>query len=256
MEERAFKAGEIIFREGEESDNAYRILSGKVEIYKRSPAGTVLLAVLSEGEVLGEMGIISDMPRSAYAAAVSDVRVRVISQEYIASLMRTVPEDMALVMRTLMERLRQANQQVTRALSKQHKPTGDAPGKVHPVTQVTLLPLSGLLKQSIPEKGLLISSFPFRVGALPPSMEPNPLDWNNLFVSGADPIVMSRNHFAIQRGANGLQVSDRGSKTGTIVNGVAIGADAPEFKADLHPGDNEIIAGGADSAYRFQLVWE
>ncbi|MCC7260449.1 MAG: cyclic nucleotide-binding domain-containing protein [Alphaproteobacteria bacterium] len=258
MQERSANPGEIIFREGEDSDFAYQILSGQVEIYKSSEKGTILLAKIGEGEVFGEMGLISDKPRSAYAAAVSDVRLRVITREDIASALTGQPELVHLIIRVLTERVRESSQTVAALITHYSGKMELAPAedKPKPVKRVTLLPLSDTLKRQMPANGVVISSFPYRVGALPMGAVPNPMDWNNLFIENADPAIMARNHFAIQPGEKGLAVTDRGSKTGTVVNGVKIGGNAPDFRAHLRVGENEIVAGAADSPYRFTLVWE
>ena len=46
---------------------------------------------------------------------------------------------------------------------------------------------------------------------------------------------------------------DRGSQQGTVVNGVRIGKSTGIDIAILRTGDNEIIAGGETSPYRFRL---
>ena len=85
----------------------------------------------------------------------------------------------------------------------------------------------------------------------------NPLDWNNLQIKGADISIMARNHFAIQNGADGLFIVDRGSRTGTTVNGELIGGENVEkSQANLAPGDNTVIAGDEFSPYRFCVTWE
>ena len=69
-------------------------------------------------------------------------------------------------------------------------------------------------------------------------------------------MLFRSNHFGIQRGEAGLTIIDRGSKTGTIVNGVRIGGGSQQFKADLKLGENEVIAGDEHSPYRFVVLWE
>lgn len=258
MQERSAAPGEIIFREGEDSDFAYLILAGQVEIYKSSDKGTILLAKIGEGEVFGEMGLISDKPRSAYAAASSDVKLRVITREDIANALQGQPDIVLLIIRVLMERLRESSQTVAALITHYSGKMELAPAddKPKPVKRVTLLPRSEALKRQMPANGVVLNSFPYRVGALPMGAQPNPMDWNNLFLENADPVIMARNHFSIQPGEGGLVVTDRGSKTGTMVNGVKIGGDSTEFRTGLRVGENEITAGPADSVYRFTLVWE
>lgn len=256
METRTYQPGEIIFREGEESDSAYIVREGRVEIYKKTGGGTLLLAQLGEGEIFGEMGILSAAPRSAYAAAECLTTVSVISRESLGGLLQGQPESLVLVIRALMERLREANQKLSRLVTKSAQfqlQTDDTPP---PVTRLTLLPMTDALKKLMPAQGMVLTGLPFRIGGLPEGEEPNLLDWNNLFLKGAEPHGVSRNHLAIQKSEGGVSVIDRGSKAGTLVNGKQIGSGAEDFKADLRPGDNEIIAGPNGSPYRFCLIWE
>lgn len=256
MSQRQIAAGEIIFREGDESDKAYIVRSGKVEIYRSLQQGTLLLATLGEGEIFGEMGVLSEQPRGAYAAAATDVTVTEIHRDLFLNHMAQEPEEVILVMRALMERLRVANQNVANLMNKHAQyQVGSTPQDVPPITRISISPMSSFLKLRMPAEGISTTSLPYRVGGLPMGVEPNPLDWNNLFVSDADNAIIGRNHFAIQRGAEGLMVSDRGSQTGTIVNDVPIGAGAEQFQAVLKFGDNIVIAGEADSPYRFCVTW-
>jgi CRP-like cAMP-binding protein len=92
MTTETYKHGELIFREGEESDFCYVIEQGNVEIFKRLQQGTVLLSVLGKGEILGEMGLISDQPRSASAAADGEVTLRKISREQFTQSFTGLPD--------------------------------------------------------------------------------------------------------------------------------------------------------------------
>lgn len=257
MSLRQIPAGQVIFREGDESDKAYIIRSGKVEIYRKLQQGTLLLATLGEGEIFGEMGVLSEQPRAAYAAAAGDVTVTEIPRELFHAHMAGEPEEIVLIMRSLMERLREANRNVATLMNRHAQfQTGAATTEAPPVTRVTIAPMTAFLRLRMPAEGVTTTSLPFRVGGLPLGTEPNPLDWNNLFVQDADNSIIGRNHFALQRGAEGLFVSDRGSPTGTIVNDEPIGTGCDTHAAVLKFGDNVVIAGGKDSPYRFCITWE
>lgn len=256
LNQRQFSAGSLIFREGEESDKAYIVRSGRVEIFKRIDQGTLLLATLGAGEIFGEMGVISEQPRTAYASAASDVVVTELSRDAFTSLMAGEPEEVVLVVKALMERLRETNQKVAKLMNKQAKFQLATGNDVPPVTRVTIAPLTNLLKSRMPENGVSTTSLPYRVGGLPAGAEPNPMDWNNLFVKDCDPAIISRNHFAIQKNDKGVIISDRGSRTGTLVNDEKIGAGAENFEAQLKFGDNTVVAGDMESPYRFCITWQ
>ena len=251
IEQKQFNHGELIFREGEESDFAYLVVEGTIDIFKRTDKGTVLLSNLGAGELFGEMGLVSDAPRSASAAASGPVVVKQISGEAINYLLSQSPSEISQMLNALMERLREGNQKISRLLNKQSQfaLTSDTPPEIK---RVTLIPLSAALKTQL-GKGMIIQ-MPYRVGAGTP--QEGGLDINDLKITGADEYVLSRNHFSIQKTQNGLTVIDRGSRLGTIVNDTPIGRLFESDSATLTPGDNTIVAGDASSPYRFCVQWE
>src|SRR5258708_30291479 len=80
MHRTTFQPGEFIFREGDESSEAYWILSGQVEISIETPRGRSVLTILEEGEIFGEMGMIDDLPRAASARALTETEVDVVNE--------------------------------------------------------------------------------------------------------------------------------------------------------------------------------
>jgi CRP-like cAMP-binding protein len=74
-----YVAGSVIFHEGDISNVAYVIESGRVEIYRTLANGErTSLALLEAGQMFGEMGVLDAAPRSASARAVTDVVVRTV----------------------------------------------------------------------------------------------------------------------------------------------------------------------------------
>jgi len=258
VQELSFRHGDLIFNEGDVSDVAYLVMSGKVEIFKRYPKGTVLLATLTEGDMCGEMGIVNDEPRTASAmAADMDVKLRIVTRGEIQAMIASQPEGGGLIMRALMRRLKQANEMLITLVNKQTDfefLNLDAPAAVK---RVTLLPGSDIMRKLINKNGMMLVNLPFRVGMVPAGVDPAMMgDLNDFFVTDGDASQMSRNHFAIQRTDKGLCVMDRGSKTGTIVNRKKIGGGIKILKEDLHLGENEIVAGDMNSPYKFTVIWE
>jgi len=107
--EKHYGDGETIFQEGESSNSAFVIRDGVVALYKEGERGRVLLARLSPGEILGEMGILDGGVRSATAIAVGAVTVEVFARNDFLAQLQSNP-DMALkVMGKLASRLRAAD---------------------------------------------------------------------------------------------------------------------------------------------------
>ena len=61
---KAFRDGESIYRQGDESHWAFEVLEGAVELIKDGPEGLTVLARLKPGELFGELGIIDNAART------------------------------------------------------------------------------------------------------------------------------------------------------------------------------------------------
>jgi len=109
MTERRFEPGEIIFREGDPADYAYLIHSGRVEILKETGAGALTLAMLEDGDMFGEMGVLDATDRSATARAVEPVTASVIDHAAMLAMFVCRPRDSLAVLRALIKRLRAMN---------------------------------------------------------------------------------------------------------------------------------------------------
>jgi CRP-like cAMP-binding protein len=66
---RAFKADEVIFKEGDAGDGLYMVVKGSVRISKQSATGEEALAVLEPPAFFGEMALIDFSARAASAIA-------------------------------------------------------------------------------------------------------------------------------------------------------------------------------------------
>jgi CRP-like cAMP-binding protein len=81
LRQRAYDAGEVIVREGEQARELFIVRRGQVEIYKElaGESAEARIASLGEGECFGEMSLIDIMPRSASVRAASDTQVMSLS---------------------------------------------------------------------------------------------------------------------------------------------------------------------------------
>ena len=66
-------AGAWLMREGEQADALYVVLEGAIEISRHSGGQTVPVAICGPGEIIGEMALLEQAPRSASGRAVSGV---------------------------------------------------------------------------------------------------------------------------------------------------------------------------------------
>jgi CRP-like cAMP-binding protein len=105
---REFKAGEIIFKEGDAGAEFFVIQSGKVDIR----LGNRQLGSLGDHDIFGEMALIDTAPRSATAVAVTDVKIVPIGEKQFLFLVSQTPHFALNVMRTLARRLRTQNSSI------------------------------------------------------------------------------------------------------------------------------------------------
>lgn len=107
---KAFPAGEIIFKEGSFGREMYILLEGEVEIYREIDGKKRNLAILKKGDFFGEMSVIDKFPRSASAAAKTDIIVLVINGILFAKLLQTNIEFSNKIIKMLISRLRNTNE--------------------------------------------------------------------------------------------------------------------------------------------------
>jgi CRP/FNR family cyclic AMP-dependent transcriptional regulator len=105
---REFKAGEVIFKEGDAAAEFFVIQRGKVEIR----IGNRLLGTLSDHDIFGEMALIDTAPRSATAIAATDVKLVPVGEKQFLFLVSRTPYFALKIMRVLARRLRAQNSAV------------------------------------------------------------------------------------------------------------------------------------------------
>jgi CRP/FNR family cyclic AMP-dependent transcriptional regulator len=108
IEAQFFKAGAVIFREGDEAHELFVIKSGEVRIQ----IGNRTVSTLSADHIFGEMALIDSEPRSATAIAMTDVELVAVSEKQFLFLVSQTPYFALKVMRILAQRLRVTNKTV------------------------------------------------------------------------------------------------------------------------------------------------
>lgn len=98
-------AGETLFREGDQGQFMYILMTGSVEI---SVHGRVV-EIAEAGATLGEMAMISDEPRSATVMAQSDCTLLPLERERFNFLIQQTPNFALKVMRIIATRLRRTD---------------------------------------------------------------------------------------------------------------------------------------------------
>ena len=105
VETRLVKAGDLIFREGDEAHELFVIKSGQVRIQ----LGNRTLTELRADDIFDEMALIDNEPRSATAVAITDVELVPVTEKQFLFLVGQTPYFALKVMRVLAQRLRATN---------------------------------------------------------------------------------------------------------------------------------------------------
>ncbi len=107
----SFDDQEILFESGDPSDGAYVIMQGDMEILTHTEQGYTVAGVLNANDLVGEMGVITNSPRSATIRARGKVKALKIDGEMFLSLMAENPSVALSVMCQLSEKIVRTHRQ-------------------------------------------------------------------------------------------------------------------------------------------------
>jgi hypothetical protein len=248
MNEQEVKAGEILFREGEPSDSVYLILGGEVEVLREAGDRRIRLGTRRAGQIVGEMGVIRDQPRSATIRVVSDAKVSRIAKEQFLAAFGGKDKLALRILKMLCERLGDADRRIGEGALHEDGVRLDEVGETR------LLPGSPAVESQIGQDGLEVESLPFRVGRRMLPGEHTRIGPVELSLQAGETFHLAAQHFAIEDREGQLVVRDLGSPLGTLVNDTRVAEFEEGLIAPLRFGANEIQAGGAESRYRFTLL--
>jgi CRP/FNR family cyclic AMP-dependent transcriptional regulator len=109
--EREYPASATLLRQGETGVGLFVIVSGRVRVTQRLDDGTEReLRTMGRGDVLGEMSLLDDLPRSATATALESTRALVLPVWEFRAALRESPDIGIKLLAVLSRRLRQAEQ--------------------------------------------------------------------------------------------------------------------------------------------------
>ncbi|MDR2079762.1 MAG: Crp/Fnr family transcriptional regulator [Treponema sp.] len=102
---RIYPKDSMFFSEGEPGGELYIIQRGSVKIAKIVNNSEVLLAVLKDGDIFGEMALLEAKPRTASAVAREDCIVLAVNRANFERMIRTQPQIIARLTTLLSERI-------------------------------------------------------------------------------------------------------------------------------------------------------
>jgi CRP/FNR family transcriptional regulator, cyclic AMP receptor protein len=111
-----FQDGQIIFEDGSNGDWIYVVEEGEVEISKNVGGKKMVVEILKEGDIFGEMAYIDKAPRSARATAKGTAVVGIIDRNFFDVEFNKISADFQKIIKTVAFRLRKTTERSVGAL--------------------------------------------------------------------------------------------------------------------------------------------
>ena len=109
VKERRYQAGQVIFVEGDMSNDAYLVKSGRIDIVRRHRGERRVLQHLQAGDIFGEMGLMLENIRTADAVVMEDCVCYVIDHAELNRQLAESPRFVQGLVRVLSDRLKRMN---------------------------------------------------------------------------------------------------------------------------------------------------
>lgn len=111
----SFRAGQVLVRQGDAGDAAFILLDGTAEVVLDQSGKELIVAELKGNDIVGEMAILCDVPRTATIRAKTAVTTLKVTKDVFFRLIHDFPEIGVEVMRMLAHRLEHTTQQLNAA---------------------------------------------------------------------------------------------------------------------------------------------
>ncbi len=112
---------EVIVRQGDLGECMFAVQAGRLEVLRETEAGNVLLGVLHEGDIFGEMAIVERAPRSATVRALGHVRLLTVDKKTFLSRAQEDPSIALNLARLLCRRIRRLNAELAEIKQTEHR---------------------------------------------------------------------------------------------------------------------------------------
>ena len=112
-----FAPGQELFHQGDPGDAAYIIIDGEADVIIDTPAGEISVAKVGKNDLIGEIAILCDVPRTATIKALSEVTTLAISKDLFFQMVTEFPDMGIEIMRELAHRLERTTNQLREAMS-------------------------------------------------------------------------------------------------------------------------------------------
>lgn len=112
-----FQPGQAVVRQGDPGDAAYVIIDGDADVTVETPAGPLKVANFARNDIVGDIAILIDVPRTATVTATSHLTTLKLTKDLFYQLIIDFPEMGIEIMRVLATRLEHTTGQLRQALA-------------------------------------------------------------------------------------------------------------------------------------------
>lgn len=110
-----FNPGQDVVTQGDPGDAAYIILSGEADVLINNNGEMIPVARLADNAVIGEIAILTGVPRTATVRAVGDLTALRIGKETFFKLITDIPDIGMEIMKELARRLERTTAELQKA---------------------------------------------------------------------------------------------------------------------------------------------
>jgi EAL domain-containing protein (putative c-di-GMP-specific phosphodiesterase class I) len=142
-------AGDLLFREGDPPDGAYVIESGRIEVSTVKDGHRVVLSELGAGDLLGEMAVLDESPRTATALALEPSTLTRVDRSQLLERLEQSDPIIRTLMQGLLARYRSSIATLKGQAAVQTAPVVDAPGLEEALGAVGKIRLDSQLRAAL-----------------------------------------------------------------------------------------------------------
>ena len=112
-----FRPGATMMAQGVDGDTAYVSISGTGSVYINTPGGEIKVAEMGVGQIVGEIAILIDVPRTATIRTEEGLTALKLGKENFLRLLHGSPQVAVEIIRVLAARLENTNAQLREAVA-------------------------------------------------------------------------------------------------------------------------------------------
>jgi CRP-like cAMP-binding protein len=110
-----FAEGQDLVVQGDAGDSAYVIMDGTADVIVNTPEGPLKVAQVGKNDIIGEIALLCDVPRTATVRAQGQLITLCITKDLFFQLVTEFPQMAVELLRELAARLEKTTAQLTKA---------------------------------------------------------------------------------------------------------------------------------------------